>query len=176
MDDSESESSGRFYVFDRGTITAAGPTGISITNGPAVNADSSLIYFTDTVGQKITVADLTENGAGEARPFVDTAAHFPKAYPDGPHVDAEGYVWSGLFHGSKAVRFAPDGSLDRAVSLPAQNITKLCLGGPDMRTAFVTSARKGMDQTKIIDEPRNGALLSFQTPIPGFAAPLVRLA
>ena len=175
MDDAEADNSGRFYVFDRGVITPAGPAGIAITNGPAVNTDSSLIYFTDTVGQKIMVADLTKDGVGEARPFVDVSAPFPDAYPDGPHVDAQGYVWTGLFLGSQAARFAPDGSLAGTAALPAQNITKLCLGGPDMRTAFVTSARKGMAADAISAEPRNGALLSFQVEVPGFAAATVKL-
>ncbi|NJO13933.1 MAG: SMP-30/gluconolactonase/LRE family protein [Rhizobiales bacterium] len=53
MDDSEGKASGRFYVFDRGEIRAAGPSGIAITNGPAVNAQGDRIYFTDTTAQKI---------------------------------------------------------------------------------------------------------------------------
>ncbi len=36
MDDSENQASGRFYVFDRGAIRPAGPSGIKITNGPTV--------------------------------------------------------------------------------------------------------------------------------------------
>lgn len=175
MDDSEATNSGRFYVYDRGEIRPTGPAGISITNGPAVNADSSLIYFTDTVAQKIMVADLTQDGVGDARPFVDVAAHFPGAYPDGPHVDAQGNVWTGLFLGSQAARFAPDGSLAGTTALPAQNITKLCLGGADLRTAYVTTARKGMDDNAIAAEPRNGALLSFRVDVPGFATALAKL-
>ena len=65
MDDTEKEASGRFYVFDRGEVRAAGPSGISITNGPAVNADGTRIYFTDTTAKKIMVADLTREGVGE---------------------------------------------------------------------------------------------------------------
>lgn len=175
MDDSENANSGRFYVFDHGTITPAGPSSISITNGPAVNLDSSLIYFADTVAQKIMVADLSETKVGNARPFVDVAANFPDAYPDGPHVDMAGHVWTGLFLGSQAARFSPAGELVETVAMPAQNITKLCLGGPDMRTAFVTTARKGMTDEKLTQEPRNGALLSFRADIAGFASTPAKL-
>jgi len=55
MDDAESAASGKFYVFDRGEIHAAGPSGISITNGPAVSGSGDRIYFTDTLGKKNTV-------------------------------------------------------------------------------------------------------------------------
>lgn len=169
MDDGEADANGRFYVYDRGTITPAGPSGITITNGPAVNADSSLIYFTDTTAQKIMVADLNETGVGETRLFADIAAHFPKAYPDGPVVDADGFVWTGLFHGGKIARFAPDGSLADTVDMPAQNITKMCFGGADMRDVYVTTARTGMTEDKISAEPRNGSLLTFRSQVAGFA-------
>ncbi len=110
MDDGEAEASGRFYVFDRGEVRPAGPSGIRITNGPAVNAAGTRIYFTDTAGQKIHVADLSQDGVGEARLFADTGALFPDAYPDGPVVDAEDHVWTGLYLGSCVARFDPDGS------------------------------------------------------------------
>ena len=175
MDDGEADNSGRFYMFDRGVITPQGPSGISITNGPAVNADSSLIYFTDTVSQKIMVSDLGEQGAGPARPFADVAADFPKAYPDGPVVDVDGYVWTGLFHGAKVARYSPEGQLVQTVDMPAQNITKMCFGGDDMRTVFVTTARTGMTDEALEKLPMSGSLLSFRSDVAGFAAPLAKL-
>ena len=74
MDDGEEALSGRFYRFDRGNIEAAGPSSICITNGPAVCPATRRIFFTDTAGQKILVADLAASGdVGPARLFVDTA-------------------------------------------------------------------------------------------------------
>lgn len=175
MDDSESAASGRFYVFDRGTIRAAGPSGIAITNGPAVNASGTRIYFTDTIAQKIMVADLAEDGVGEARLFADTDALFPKAYPDGPVVDAEGHVWTGLYHGSCVARFAPDGTLAATVPIPARDITKLAFGGPGFRTAYVTSATKNMSQQDMTQMPQAGSLFAFSSPVAGFAPARARL-
>lgn len=168
MDDSEKDDNGRFYVFDRGTITHAGPSNISITNGPAVNADSSRIYFTDSVGQRILVASLDRENVGEASLFVDITKHFPDAFPDGPAVDSEGCVWTGLYNGSAAARFSAAGELIETVDLPAKNITKLCLGGADLRTAFVTTARQGMSEEALADSPLSGSLLTFQVKVPGF--------
>ncbi len=45
MDDAENEASGRFYVFDRGEIRPAGPSGIKITNGPTVSGSGDRIYL-----------------------------------------------------------------------------------------------------------------------------------
>lgn len=168
MDDGESDKNGRFYVFDRGTITPAGPSGIAITNGPAVNADSSRIYFTDSVNQNIMVADLDREKVSEASLFADITEHFPDAFPDGPTVDSEGCVWTGLYNGSAAVRFSPAGELIETIKLPAKNITKLCLGGPDLRTAFVTTARQGMSDEALTASPLSGSLLTFRVNVPGF--------
>lgn len=175
MDDGEAETSGRFYVFDRGDIRPAGPSGISITNGPAVSGAGDRIYFTDTLGQKIMVADLSREGVGEARPFADTAALFPEAYPDGPMVDAEDHVWTGLYHGARVARFSPDGELVATVTLPARDITKMALGGPDLKTAYVTTATKNMEADDFADYPAAGSLLCFDSPVAGFAPARVKL-
>ncbi|MGV3555620.1 MAG: SMP-30/gluconolactonase/LRE family protein [Croceibacterium sp.] len=175
MDDSESAASGRFYVFDRGEIRPAGPSGITITNGPAVSASGDRIYFTDTGGQKIMVADLTQGGVGEARPFVDTGALFPEAYPDGPIVDAEDHVWTGLYLGARVARFSPDGKLVATVRMPARDITKMALGGKDLRTAYVTTATKNMEPGDYAAHPSSGSLLAFDSPVAGVAPARVKL-
>ena len=175
MDDGENSASGRFYVFDRGDIRAAGPSGITITNGPAVNAAGDRIYFTNTSDQKIMVADLSPRGVGEARPFADTGALFPDAYPDGPVVDAEGYVWTGLYLGSKVARFSPDGKLDTTIDISARDVTKMAFGGSDFRTAYVTSATKNMTPADMERYPEAGSLFAFDAPVAGFAQTRAKL-
>jgi len=175
MDDAEQEASGRFYVFDRGTIRATGPSGIAITNGPAIAGDGSRIYFTDTAAQKIFVADMVRGEPGETRLFVDTSALFPDAYPDGPIVDAEGCVWTGMYLGGKVARFSIDGELIATVQMPARDVTKLALGGPNMATAFVTTATKNMTDEDMTRRPLSGSLFAFDAPVKGLPVSQVRL-
>lgn len=175
MDDTENSPSGRFYVFDRGTITPAGPAGITITNGPTVNAQGDRIYFTDTTAQTIMVADLSPNGVSEARPFANTGALFPDAYPDGPVVDAEDHVWTGLYLGSRVARFSPDGELVSTIAMPARDITKMAFGGADFRTGYVTSAIKNMTDDDMAQYPQAGSLFAFDAPVAGFAQTRAKL-
>ncbi|WP_271077254.1 SMP-30/gluconolactonase/LRE family protein [Aurantiacibacter sp. MUD61] len=175
MDDAEQAASGRFYVYDRGDILPAGPSGIAITNGPAVNVAGDRIYFTDTTSQRIMVADLSRDGVGEARPFVSTAEHFPEAYPDGPVVDAEDHVWTGLYLGNRVARYSPDGMLVDQIELPVRDITKMAFGGEDLRTAFVTTATKNLTADELAANSLAGALLRFEAPVAGFAQPRARL-
>ena len=175
MDDAESAASGRFYVFDRGDVRPAGPSGISITNGPAVSGSGDRIYFTDTLGKKIMVADLSPSGVGEARLFADTGALFPDAYPDGPIVDAEDHLWTALYWGERLARFSPDGKLVATVKLPARDITKMALGGANLKTAYVTTATKNLEPGDFAKYPGAGKLLSFDSPVAGIAPTRVKL-
>ena len=175
MDDGEGEKSGRFYVFDGGEIRAAGPSGIAITNGPAVNAAGDRIYFTDTLGKRIMVADLGREGVGEARAFVDTAAHFPDAFPDGPVVDAEGFVWSAFYLGGHVARFSPDGKMVERIAIPARDVTKMAFGGRHFATAYVTTATKDMKPEDLTQYPDAGSLFAFAAPVKGFAQTRVKL-
>jgi len=176
MDDGEKADTGRFYLFDKGQVTPAGPDHVSITNGPAVSPDGNTIYFTDTLGKKILAGEVTDEGVRNVRLFVDTAAHFPDAFPDGPVCDAEGYVWSGLYFGDRIARFAPDGRLDATVAMPTSNLTKLCFGGDDLKTVYVTSARGGLSPEKLAAQPLAGSLLAFESPVAGFVGTRVKLA
>ena len=175
MDDRENSSSGRFYVYDRGDIRAAGPANIAITNGPAVSASGDRIYFTDTTAQKIMVADLSASGVGEARPFANTSLAFPDAYPDGPVMDAEDHVWTGLYNGSRVARYDPDGKLVASVVLPARDVTKMTFGGADFRTGYATTATKDMKAADMEAHPLAGHLIAFDLPVAGFAQPYVKL-
>jgi xylono-1,5-lactonase len=176
MDDAEDAASGRFYRWLDGQITPAGPDGICITNGPAISPDGALIYFTDTGGQKIFVAEIGADGlAGPARLFVDTAAHFPQAWPDGPVVDSEGCVWTGLWNGWGVARFSPQGELLGKVEIPAANVTKLAFGGEDLRQVYVTTARKGLSPEELAGQPLAGHLFTFRADVAGVAPTPTRL-
>lgn len=177
MDDAEKANTGGFYLFDRGNIAPIGPNHVAITNGPAVNREGTKVYFTDTLAKKIMVGDLGADGElDEVRLFADTARHFPDAYPDGPVCDGEGYLWSGLYAGDRIARFAPDGSLDTTVPMPTSNLTKMCFGGNDMKTVYVTTARAGLSKEKLAAQPLAGSLLAFEAPAAGFAQARVKLS
>jgi sugar lactone lactonase YvrE len=77
------------------------------------------------------------------------------AAADGLALDGEGGLWLGAGQGGLA-RFAPDGSLDRTVDVPADFVSSLCFGGDDMRDVYVTTM---------------GALLHGRADVPGLPVP-----
>jgi sugar lactone lactonase YvrE len=77
--------------------------------------------------------------------------------------------------GAKVARFSPDGKLVATVTMPARDITKMALGGPDLKTAYVTTATKNMDEAAFAQYPAAGHLLSFPSPVAGVAPTRAKL-
>jgi xylono-1,5-lactonase len=175
MDDSEEEASGRVYRYAGGTALRIDLDPVVITNGPAFSPDGRTLYHVDTLGKTIW-AIAAGDGAhvGEARVFarIEDGA----GYPDGPAVDAEGHVWIGLFGGWGVRRYAPDGRLEETVPFPVSNVTKIAFGGDDLRTAFATTARKGLSEAELAEQPLAGDLFAFDPGVAGLPIPPARTA
>jgi sugar lactone lactonase YvrE len=61
------------------------------------------------------------------------------------------------------------------VALPCANCTKVAFGGADLRTGYVTTARKGLSEAELNGQPLAGGLFAFDAPAPGVALPEMRL-
>ena len=85
-------------------------------------------------------------------------------------VDSEGCLWTGLFGGWGVRRYAPDGRLLQVVRFPVANVTKIAFGGPDLTTAYATTAAKGLDAAARNAQALAGGLFCFHAPAPGVPA------
>jgi sugar lactone lactonase YvrE len=72
-----------------------------------------------------------------------------------------GGLWTAFFSGSRVARYRPDGTIDTVITLPVTNPTCLCFGGSDLKTLYVTTARKFLDQQRLAIEPQAGHLLAI---------------
>lgn len=168
MDDTETMPSGSLYRLDRGSLTPM-DSGYVITNGPAFSPDGRILYHTDTLARRIYAFDLARDGAlANRRLFVEIEEG--AGYPDGPVVDEEGCLWTGLFGGWGVRRYSAQGQLLEAVPFPAANVTKLAFGGADLKTVYATTARKGLDASALAAQPLAGGLFSFAAETRGLAA------
>ncbi|MBA2936177.1 SMP-30/gluconolactonase/LRE family protein [Sphingomonas sp. CGMCC 1.13654] len=173
MDNLEAERSGVVHVHVDGAIHMAGGEAV-ITNGPAVSGDARWLYHVDTVERAIwrfDVADTNQLRDGEVFVRIEDGA----GNPDGVTIDAADHVWVGLWGGWAARRYAPDGTLVQEVRLPVANITKLAFGGPDLKTAFATTARAGLDDAALAEQPLAGGIFRFAVDVPGAPVTPARL-
>jgi sugar lactone lactonase YvrE len=174
MDNSERSKSGAFYCFDRGELKRTSLTGIAITNGPAVSPEGDRLYWVDTLAGTISACDI--EGDGKLGPSRELIYIMPaEGHPDGPTVDAEGCIWISLYSGWEVRRYSPEGKLLDRVRFPVSNITKIAFGGPDMRSAFATTARHLLRADALEEQPLAGGLFQFEPGVAGVPSPLVAI-
>lgn len=167
MDDAETEASGVLYRIGRDGVLSVRDTAYVITNGPACSPDGTTLYHNDTLRRVVYAFDVgTEGVLSRKRVFTRISG---SGYPDGMAVDREGFLWVALFGGGRIERYAPDGGLLGAVHFPCSNITKLAFGGDDLCTVYVSTARKGLDEVALAQQPLAGGLFMFHTDVPGLA-------
>jgi D-xylonolactonase len=164
MHDAEEAATGALYRFD-GTDVRRMDDGYVITNGPAVSPDGATLYHTDTLEKRVYAFDRTADGSlSNKRLFVQIA---DGGYPDGMAVDAEGHLWAATFGGWRIDRFDAAGNKVGEVRFPCANVTKLAFGGDDLRTVYATTARKGLSEQELLDQPLAGGLFTFRAETPG---------
>tara|TARA_R110000823_G_scaffold304249_1_gene425883 strand:- start:5349 stop:6272 length:924 start_codon:yes stop_codon:yes gene_type:complete len=177
MDEKEQAQTGHFYrLSGEGELERLDHLGrFCITNGPAFSLDGNRVYFTDTLGRRIYRAPLDAQGRpGSPEIFVvfgDNDGH-----PDGMCTDIEGGVWVSHFGAGRVTRFSADGCVDRVLTVPAPNVTKCALGGPDYATLYITTACKGLNDEQLAQFPLSGALFAVTTESRGAPTVLFDLA
>lgn len=171
MDDEERQPTGALWCLDQWGLHRMGGEAV-VTNGPAITRDGRTLYHVDSGQRTIwryTIGDGPSIGDGEV--FLQLTQS--DGHPDGVVLDSEDCLWVALWDGWSVRRYAPDGSLLMTVALPCARVTKIAFGGPDLQTAYVTTARVGLDAAALADQPLAGGLFAFDSPVAGN---LLRLA
>ncbi len=145
--------------------------GVCIPNSLGWSPDGRTMYFADSLSYAIT-AHPYDPSTGTMSPGVAFVRTVAPRFPDGSTIDAEGYLWNAQFNGGRLVRYAPDGSIARTVTLPIGRPTSCGFGGPDLATLYVTTTRQGMSEEEQQQNRLAGALLAFEPGVPGLPEPV----
>ncbi len=145
--------------------------GLTTSNGAAFSPDGRTFYHADTPTHAIRSYDVdpATGTLGEGRIFHQF--ELGNGRPDGAAVDAEGCYWSALWDGWRVVRLSPSGELLQTVEMPVQRPTMIAFGGPDLKTAFVTSAGKNLTDEERAAQPHAGGAFAFHVDVPGLLQP-----
>lgn len=165
MDDDEQEPSGALYQLHETGCVRRDP-GYIVTNGPAESPDGRTLYHTDTLAGIIYAFDRGRSGTlSNKRVFVRLGAG--EGYPDGPIVDAEGCLWTGLFGGWGLRRYSPKGELLQKLELPCSAVTKAAFADDDLRTLYITTAHVALSPEERRQQPLAGGLFRARIDVPG---------
>ena len=161
---------GGFYRLNLDLSLERLPLGdVAIANSICFSPDGRTMYYADSATRDIRCCDYdpATGAVANLREFV--AGHAAPGDPDGSTIDADGYLWSTRWGAGQVVRFAPDGRIDRVVSLPAPQPTCPAFGGPALDTLYVTTAAVGLRAGQLADAPKSGGVFAQQLPVRGLA-------
>ena len=155
---------GRLYRLDLdGTITKV-LDDVGCPNGMGFTRDYKRMYFTDSAKGEIYLFDYDKSSGALSNRRVFLSMPKEQGCPDGMTVDAEGFVWSAIWDGSCAIRFAPDGREDRRIPFPVKKVSSLTFGGDNYTDVYVSTAGGLQKET---DGAGAGGLYWFTSPVPG---------
>lgn len=170
FDATESEPRGILYVLNRHGEWSIGDSGFVVCNGPTFSPEGDVLYFSDSNARRTLAYDVDGTGRLTRRRVFHVFGE-EDGLPDGCCVDRSGCLWIAMYGGSKVVRLSPSGERLADIRLPTPYITSCCLGGENLRTLFVTSARSTEGSDAL-----GGALFRLDVPVPGLREPLFRFS
>ena len=131
---------------------------ISISNGLAWSTDGNTLYYIDTPTFQVVAYDYdsTSGDITNAR----TVITIPKDQgdPDGMTIDIEGMLWIAHWDGWQVCRWDPTtGARLLQVKLPVARVTSCVFGGKNLDDLFITSARTGLTDDQLAQQPLAGS-------------------
>lgn len=153
-------------------------SGFFTSNGLGWSPDGTTLYWADTQGHRVWAWpwDAASNRLGTPRvlhQFAPPPAGWQTGQPgyggrpDGAAVDVDGNYWCALYEGARLVQLSPTGAVLAEYPVPAQCPTMPCFGGDDLRTLYLTTARRGRPAEELARLPLSGCVLSMRVERPG---------
>ena len=129
----------------------------AISNSIAFSPDGSTMYFCDSPTREIRACDYrADGGVANDRLFVRLAD--ATGEPDGSTVDRDGGLWNAQWGGRRVVRYGADGVETERVEVPTAQPSCVALGGAQLGTLYITSARVGLDAAALAGDLRAGGV------------------
>jgi sugar lactone lactonase YvrE len=154
---------GSLYRFDPDGVLTRLDSGYSVTNGPAISADGTALFHTDSVAGRIySFAVYPDGNLGPRTLFRQFAPD--EGSPDGMTFDSEGGLWVACWGAGRVVRLLTDATIDQIIPLPASQTSSVCFAGERLDRMFVTSAGDG------VTEAAGGALFEIESGRTGLPA------
>lgn len=168
QEDGPKHALGGFYRLNTDLSLERLPLGnAAIANSICFSPDGRRMYYADSSTREIRHCQYDPRSGAIGASEVFVAADAAPGEPDGSCIDADGYLWTTRWGAGQLMRFAPDGRLDRVLTLAAPQPSCPAFGGPDLSTLYVTSAWLGMTAGDRAAAPLSGAMFSHALDVRG---------
>jgi sugar lactone lactonase YvrE len=151
---------GKLHRWEGGKQNKVMVEGLALPNGIGWNYENTLMYLADSMAKKVYVSDF--NLADDFVPSFRELISIDSGVPDGLAV-----VWGG----SRVIQISPQGTIIEAHHFPVAQPSSCAFGSDG--TLFVTSARAGISEAELLNQPLAGSLFTLSTtttgvPVAGF--------
>lgn len=166
-----SGNSGVLYSLETDGSIQARHAPVGISNGIAWSLDGTRMYYIDTPQRCLTefVYDRASGSLSQPRRAIEFAPEL--GWPDGMTIDAEGHVWIAFWDGGAVSRWdTSSGHKLQEYRLPVTRVTACAFGGASLDTLYVTSARLGLTDRELAEQPLAGSIFAIPTPFHGTPA------
>lgn len=141
---------------------------ISISNGIGWSPDNRYMYYCDSGPGRAHIQRFAfDADTGDiSSPTLFYQHENADATPDGLTVDSAGNIWTAIWNGGEVVQLSPEGDVLQRIVMPVKRPTSCMLGGPDLKTLFVTSCSKDVGESGRLPSP-NGGVFAYRVDTPG---------
>lgn len=170
------ENAGKLFCLEGNLSVSEKLSGLGISNGIGWSPSGERMYYIDSVTQKILEFSYDGESGSITEPRVVVEIETEEGTPDGMCVDREGMLWVALWDGGKVVRINPEsGERLLDVLVPGVNrVTSCALGGENLNTLFITTARQGLTFNEEKEQPNAGSLFAVDAGVVGLPVNLFR--
>jgi sugar lactone lactonase YvrE len=173
MSHSDEHEAGSLYVLDKDLSITKKVERTTISNGMAWSPDQQTYYFIDTPTFTV-VAFSFDKASGEIsnrRIIIQISQH--DGSPDGMTIDSEGMLWIAHWDGWQITQWNPEsGEKIHSIHLPVARVTSCTFGGDGLQDLYITTARTGLDEEQLKNQPLAGSLFVIRntgyTGLPAF--------
>jgi sugar lactone lactonase YvrE len=170
MDMDEKSASGNLYSLEAGKSPRKLLDRIRISNGLAWSPDYRIFYYIDTPTRQVRAFDYDLETGNISKPRVVVEIPSGMGFPDGMTSDMEGRLWIAQWGGSRVSKWNPlTGRKEAEIAVPAPHVTSCVFGGPRRDILYVTTARVGLDESTLAQNPLSGGLFQIQTQTEGMS-------
>lgn len=144
---------------------------VTTSNGIVWSADKKMMYYIDTPTQAVQGFDYNNETGQISNGRVVVQISKEEGAPDGMAIDAEGKLWIALWGGSAVGRFDPlTGEMLGKINVPATQVSSCAFGGRDLKTLYITTARKSLSEDELKAFPLSGGLFAVEPGVQGVPA------